>query len=431
LIERRTTSAGQVRYEVRIRALDGRERSRTFRSKREAKDYEAAELAKRARGEWIDPRQSNIVFAEVAAEWLESNPAKRESTWVRDEVTLRLHLLPHFGPVPIGRIDRSSVQRWVNQHATTHAPRTVKRDYGVLQAVMAFALDRDLIGRTPCRGTRLPSAEPVDGHLINREELAALAEALASYGPMAYIGATLGLRWGEVAGLRVRRLDLLRNELTVAEQIIRGKGGVSFPGPPKSRAGRRTMTMPGWLTEILAEHLHQRGLTAADGDAWVFAWPSGAHLSYSAWRKHWLRATSAAGLPQGFGFHDLRRANATGLVSSGVDIRTAQSRLGHADVRMTLEIYARATNEADRAAADAIGRLFDPERIERPNVAHVARDGRGIEANRGIARDRRGMKSTGPPTRKKPQAGDLRLPWSGGGDLNSRPLRPERSALPS
>ena len=191
------------------------------------------------------------------------------------------------------------------------------------------------------------------------------------------------------------------------------------------------MTMPGWLTEILAEHLHQRGLTAADGDAWVFDWPSGAHLSYSAWRKHWLCATSEAGLPAGFGFHDLRRANATGLVSSGVDIRTAQSRLGHADVRMTLEIYARATNEADRAAAEAIGRLFDPERIERPNVAHVARDGRGMEPNRGISRDRRGTRANRGPTPKKPQADDLRLPWSGGGDLNSRPLRPERSALPS
>ena len=118
-------------------------------------------------------------------------------------------------------------------------------------------------------------------------------------------------------------------------------------------------------------------------------------------------------------------------MSSGVDIRTAQSRLGHADVRMTREIYARATTEADRAAAEAIGRLFDPQRIERENVAHVARDGRGIEANRGIARDRRGMRSNRGPATKKPQAADLRLPWSGGGDLNSRPLRPERSALPS
>ena len=100
-----------------------------------------------------------------------------------------------------------------------------------------------------------PVGEPVDGHLISSEELAVLADALGCFGPMAYLGATLGLRWGEVAGLRVRRLDLLRNELTVAEQIVRGKGGVSFPGPPKSRAGRRTMSMPGWLSEMLAEHL--------------------------------------------------------------------------------------------------------------------------------------------------------------------------------
>jgi len=190
------------------------------------------------------------------------------------------------------------------------------------------------------------------------------------------------------------------------------------------------------LVEVTARSLEasdhlEAGLTAADSDAWVFAWPSGAYLAYSAWRKHWLRALSKADLPSGFGFHDLRRANATGLVSSGVDIRTAQYRLGQADVRMTLEIYARATNEADRAAAEAIGRLFDPERIERPNVAHVARDGRGIAANCGISRDRRGTRANRGPSTKKPQASDLRLPWSGGGDLNSRPLRPERSALPS
>lgn len=81
------------------------------------------------------------------------------------------------------------------------------------------------------------------------------------------------------------------------------------------------MAMPAWLSEMLAAHLHQWGLTAVDQDAWVFAWPSGAHLSYSAWRKHWVRAVRAAGLPDRFGFHDLRRANATGLVTSGVDVR--------------------------------------------------------------------------------------------------------------
>ena len=171
--------------------------------------------------------------------------------------------------------------------------------------------------------------------------------------------------------------------MTVAEQVVRGKGGRSFLGPPKSRAGRRTMTMPGWLAEMLAAHLRQRGLSGADNDAFVFVWPGGGHLTYSSWRKHWLAAASAAGLPTGFGFHDLRRANATGLVAGGVDVRTAQARLGHSDVRLTLEIYAQATNEADRAAAETIGRLFDPRRTNRG----ISRDPRGILA--GSSRSRR------------------------------------------
>jgi len=415
VIERRTTKTGKIRYEVRLRAPDGRERSRSFPSKREAKSYEAAELAKQARGDWTDPRRAISPFRSVASEWLESNPAKRGSTWVRDETALRKHLLPRFGSTPVGRIDRAAVQRWVNDHSKTHAARTVKRDYGVLRAVLGFAVDRELIGRTPCRGINLPAIEPTDGHLITTEELAGLADALGDhYGVMAYVGAALGLRWGEVAGLRVGRLDLLRCEVSVAEQVVRGQGGRSSLGPPKSRAGRRTMTMPGWLADLLAAHLQRRGLSGADTEAFVFEWPSGGHLTYSSWRKHWLAAACAAGLPSGFGFHDLRRANATGLVAGGVDVRTAQARLGHSDVRLTLEIYAQATNEADRAAAEIIGRRFDPRRT-----------------NRGISRDLRGMEAVKPPSKEKPQARDLRLRWSGGGDLNSRPLRPERSALPS
>lgn len=385
MIERRTTKTGEARYEVRLRAPDGRERSRSFPSRREAKAYEAAELAKQARGEWTDPRRAASPFNTVAAEWLEANPAKRDSTWVRDEVALRKHLLPRFGSTPVGGIDRAAVQRWVNDHSKTHAARTVKRDYGVLRAVMAFAVDRELIGRTPCRGTRLPAVEPTDGHLITSEELAVLAEGLGDlYGVMAYIGAALGLRWGEVAGLRIGRLDLLRCEVTVAEQVVRGKGGRSYLGPPKSRAGRRTMTMPGWLAEMLAAHLRHRGLSGADTDAFVFVWPGGGHLTYSSWRKHWLLAVRAAGLPSGFGFHDLRRANATGLVAGGVDVRTAQARLGHSDVRLTLEIYAQATNEADRAAAETIGRRFDPRRANRGILAGSSRSGR-LQERRKVA----------------------------------------------
>ncbi|MDA8063828.1 MAG: tyrosine-type recombinase/integrase [Actinomycetota bacterium] len=81
--------------------------------------------------------------------------------------------------------------------------------------------------------------------------------------------------------------------------------------------------------------------------AWCSPPRAGAPLDYSHWRHRlWVSAAAAAGVP-GAGFHDLRRANATALVAAGVDIKTAQSRLGHSDPRLTLAVYARAVPEAD------------------------------------------------------------------------------------
>jgi integrase len=68
----------------------------------------------------------------------------------------------------------------------------------------------------------------------------------------------------------------------------------------------------------------------------------------------WLPAVELAGL-DGIGFHDLRRTNATAMVLDGVDVKTAQARLGHADPRLTLAIYAQATSEGDKSAAEKLG----------------------------------------------------------------------------
>jgi integrase len=120
---------------------------------------------------------------------------------------------------------------------------------------------------------------------------------------------------------------------------------------------------------MLAEILVRRRLTGADSDAYVFASPDAEPLEYSNFRyRHWLPACEAAGL-KGLQFHDLRRANATGLVAEGVDLNTAQSRLGHSDPRLTLAIYAQKTTEADRQAADLLASRF----MEFPDGPRLAR----------------------------------------------------------
>jgi integrase len=269
---------------------------------------------------------------ELAGEWLASNPGKRPGTLARDEGIVRLDLKPMLGRRPLGTITPGDVQNLVNRWSPRHKPRTVRRAYGVARAVFHFAVERDYIGRSPCRGIKLPEVEQVTRPVVIGEDLERLAEQLGpNYASMAYLGAVLGLRWGECAGLRVGRVDFLRSTLFVAERITRGPGGRHVSGPPKSQAGRRTLAMPSGLAAMLTKHLARRGLTGSDSDALVFASEQGGPFRYEHWRARvWLPATRRADLA-GVTFHDLRRANATALVLDGVDLKTARTRLGHSD----------------------------------------------------------------------------------------------------
>ncbi len=134
---------------------------------------------------------------------------------------------------------------------------------------------------------------------------------------------------------------------------------------PKSQAGRRTLALPKPLLELLSTHLARRGLTGAQPDELMFVAPDGGSLHYSNWRHRvWEPAIKTAKL-HGLSFHDLRRASATVMVLSGVDLKTAQTRLGHSTPTLTLGIYAQVTDAADRAAADALGEHWIGARHDR------------------------------------------------------------------
>lgn len=285
-IQGRSTRAGRV-YDVRLRGPDGREVSRTFRTKREAVQYEAGLRTSKAKGTWLDPRDSEVTVGDLATEWLASNPAKRRSSRARDSSALRTHVLPLLGKRTVGSLTPADVRGLVRSWSDAGmAPPTVRRTYGTLRALINFAVETDRLVRSPCRGVRLPAVEPKSSRIVSGGDLERLAAVMrAEYRPMVWLGAVLGLRWGEVAGLRVGRVDLLRQTITVAEQVSRGMGGVGFVSSPKSSAGRRTLTIPAPLIEVLSAHLAARDLTAADADALLFPNRDGTPLDYSNWRR--------------------------------------------------------------------------------------------------------------------------------------------------
>jgi integrase len=373
-IDRRRTAKGETRWEVRYRTPEGSERSRTFTTRRDANRHASTVEADKLRGAWVDPRRAGRTFADLAADWLKSTPTKRPSAWARDESIVRVHLTPALGTTSLSHVTPAKVRGLVTEWSAKMRPRSVRRVYGTLRAIFAFAVASEDLVASPCRGVKLPEVEPITRTVVTSDQLARLADAIGpDYEALPYLGAVLGLRWGECAGLRVHAVDILGGRVTVTEQATRGmKGATVFGPPPKSTAGRRTLAVPKALCEMLSAQLKRRGVTAANPDALVFTMDGGGVLDHRNFRlRVWIPACVAAGVGtitqdpatkkkryEGLTFHDLRRANATGLVLSRVDLKTAQTRLGHSDPRLTLGVYAQATTEAHRGAADAMSERF-------------------------------------------------------------------------
>jgi integrase len=260
-----------------------------------------------------------------------------------------------------GSYTKAEVQELVDGWSLTAKPRTVRRQYAVLRAIFNFALDSEWLAKSPCRAIALPQVTSTRRYQLSDDNVDAIACAIdAQYRAMVWIGAVLGLRWSEVAGLRVSVIDFFARTITITEggTVIRDRKGRPMLSGPKGSASAATLPVPVPLMEVLAEHLAAKRVNASDSDCLLFEAPEGGLLDYIHWRNRvWLPAVKEAGC-EGARFHDLRRANATALVREKIDIRTVQSVLRHSDSRLTLNLYAQVQEEAQREATDQMASRF-------------------------------------------------------------------------
>ena len=373
---------------------------------REAKAFEAAERTARNHGSWIDPTGGSITFEDWAWRWLELDVAKSPGARATDTSIIRSALVPALG-LPHARRDPTprhpgSRRGW----SRTAMPRTVRRRYATLAAILNVAVNIDLIGRSPCRGVKLPPVSPARHRIIGPGELDRLAAELpVEYRTMLYVGATLGLRIGEAAGLRVRSVDLERQTITVTESVGEA-GGHLFTKGPKTSAGRRIIPLPPPMVAMLLNHIqHESGL---DPDSHLFRAPGGGPLRPNHFRARvWRPACKRAGL-DGLGFHDLRRSSATVMVANGVSVRDAQQILGHSDPRLLIGVYAQATEAGMRTAtAAAAAHFMSPAAADERPVRRPSGRNANVSAQPRSTADagKRGLK----PESRCPQPVDQRL----------------------
>jgi integrase len=165
-----------------------------------------------------------------------------------------------------------------------------------------------------------------------------------------------GLRLSELVGLRRYRIDSASGRIEVVETGVEAGGHVRF-GPPKTRAGRRIVTLPKTARLALAERLDCD--TGPDAGALVFTAPNGGVLRAASWRQRFFKpATIAAGVAP-LWVHDLRHTAISLWIAAGDNPKEVSRRAGHTSVAFTLDRYGHLYPDADERARQRLDALIE------------------------------------------------------------------------
>jgi integrase len=375
-IEKRTRNDGVRSWRVTWRE-DGRKRSETFTRERDAITFRGMVDAagQRYPNGWIPgsgmtaPRSGLTV-----REWCERAVAARTgiTDGTRDRYTALLtrHVYPTLGDLPLDAVNREGAALWLvalertpaqpragqDTDGRTLSPKSVRNIHGLVSSIWNDAVVDEKAPTNPFAGLKLPDDHGADEMcFLTRDEFRTLHDlAPARYRLLLRTLVESGLRWGEVTALQPRHLV---GDTLVVDQAWKADahGRMTFPGPPKTKAGRRTVAIPDALADEL--RILAGGKRASD---YLFTSPDGYPLRNGTFHSRvWGPLVDAAEPVIGKRprIHDLRHTQVSWLIADGVDVYRIMQRMGHTSVATTQGTYGHLfeRDETDVKAAASSG----------------------------------------------------------------------------
>lgn len=357
-------------WRARYRDSAGHEHAHHFARRVDAQAWLDGVTTAVQTGSYVDPARSRLTVGALAEQWIKGKVSLKPTTRALYDSVLRTHVLPRWREVTLTRVEHGEVQAWVAQLvASGLSAGHVRKVHGVLSGILSLAVRDRRLPSNPALGVDLPHTRERPRRYLTATEVEQLA-ATAGDGRLAVLVlAYCGLRWSELAGLRVGRLDLMRRRLIVAEAMTEVNGGRLIWGAPKSHESR-SVPIPRIVVDDLARHVAGKG-----HDDLVFTTTNGAPLRNRNARRDWFDAAAAEIGQAGLTPHELRHTAASLAVSSGANVKAVQRMLGHASAALTLDRYADLFDDDLDAVAD---RLDAVARTARGLLADSLRTGAEI-----------------------------------------------------
>jgi integrase len=283
---------------------------------------------------------------------------RKPTTLATYRSALETHLLPAFGAMSLGEVDKEHVENLMaTMQESGKAAKTRANALVLLHQLFHFAERNGWCTDNPCTRVDRPQVEPTfDIRFLNAEEFKALLEAVdVAHEPLGHVDRAMfltatmtGLRQGELLALRWQDVDWRAERIRVRRNYVRG-----YWGTPKSRRGLRSVPLGTRVAREL-EQLRQRSVHDADEDL-VFGHPcTGEVLDHSQLTRRFKSALRAAGLRE-FRFNDLRHTFGTRMAGEGAPMRDLQEWMGHRSISTT-EIYA--DYEPQKGGSDTVDDAF-------------------------------------------------------------------------
>ncbi|WP_026412712.1 tyrosine-type recombinase/integrase [Actinomadura oligospora] len=412
------------RYQASYIGPDGQRHNapETFARKSDAERWLSLTEAQIFNGDWTDPERGKIRLNAYAELWIDQRPGLRPRTKELYAWLLNKYIAPHLGSVQLGKLSTSMIREWRSKLLNAGVSATMAaKAYRLLRAVLTTAVEEDkILTRNPCKvrgaGTENSAERPVlsvaqvfeladrvcvrpvgnfrkldtgeyrlryrvkGGNMRRfpqtfptRAKAERMLWELAEGGhadtvrddrlrAFILLAAFASLRWGEITALRRCDLDLESRTVRVRAAYVEQANGKMLLGPPKSRAGVRTVTIPDAIIPDLTKHLEK--FTKEPADALIFTGVKGGPMRRSGFNKvtRWRHVVEAMGVPA-LHFHDLRHTGNTLAADLGVSTKTLMARMGHDNERAALR-YQHTSAKADRIIAEGLDALLKARQAE-------------------------------------------------------------------
>jgi integrase len=360
---------GEDTFRLRY-TIDSKRFSQTFRGTKADARIEMRRLVRSGdTGEHVAPSKVKVGdFVRARVNQWEAAGDITARTAGRYRELVENQIVPHLGAELLQKLKSTDIESWHTKLRTSGrvngtgglAPRTIGHAHRVLGKALRDALKKEMVVKNVVAAESAPKVD--EDEMVIVQDVPAFIELLRGHRLFvpAMISLFTGMRLGEVLALRWGRVGIDRKVIEVREALEETKvHGIRFK-VPKSKAGRRDITLPDLLVETLREFRKEQlemriklGAGKLADNALLFAGIDGGLPSQKRSSKAWNAFAAQIKMPE-VTFHALRHTHASQLIDAGVDIVTISKRLGHAKPDITLRVYAHLFQKDDGKAAAAI-----------------------------------------------------------------------------